>query len=49
MTLFRIYRIEIYRNKPWDFGRPGVFCGCLIFDLGPIGITWLSKQCASDD
>lgn len=40
-----IGRLEIYYNKLWTFGRCHAFCGCFIFDLGPIGFTWLSKYC----
>lgn len=46
----RFKRLELYIAKgPWDWGRQNAPCGCFIFDLGPIGITWLGDECLNND
>ncbi len=44
-----LYRLDLYRNSPWEFGRVETLCGCFMFDLGPIGFTWLSDECLPKD
>ena len=46
MKYVTIGRVELYFcSRPYSLGRLKSCCGCFIFELGPIGFTWLSEEC----
>ena len=49
MKYIRIGRLELFLSqRPYFFGKVSAYCGCYIFDIGPIGFTWLDKDCGKD-
>lgn len=49
MRYIQIFKLELFIcQRPYSFGKVSAHCGCIIFELGPIGITWLSKDCGKD-
>lgn len=44
----QIGRLELFYSLQFSFGILKSSCGCLIFNLGFVGFTILSKECAYD-
>jgi hypothetical protein len=49
--MITIGRFEIWWNG-YVWCRPAVHrsaCGCIMLDVGKVGITWLSRDCAEEN